>query len=172
MPDYIPTNAASSGVKLDKKELKLIASRSDIPGIIYLCKWVISICVTSSLIMICNNTIWIWPAMLAHGILLCVTTYSMSHETAHGTAFRSRWLNEAVLWASSFIYMEEPLHRRYTHTSHHTFTWWADKDPQFPFDTPMDFKGWLLEVTGIGLFRFHCVVFFWFSYQTIYENDA
>ena len=45
--------------------------------------------------------------------------YSFSHECAHGTAFRTRWINEAVLWFTSLIYMEA-LHRRYTHTNHHT----------------------------------------------------
>jgi len=60
---------------------------------------------------------------------------------------------------SSLIYMEEPLHRRYTHTSHHTFTWWAEKDAQFPFDTPMGLKGWITEITGFGILRFHVHVF-------------
>ena len=54
-------------------------------------------------------------------------------KTAHGTAFRSTWLNETVLWISSLIYMEEPLHRRYTHANHHTFTWHVGKDSQMPF---------------------------------------
>ena len=163
MPNYIPTNAASSGVKIDKKILKSIAARSDRPGLIYLFKWTVSFCLTSTLVWACLETFWVWPAMFLHGIFLCITTYSMSHETAHGTAFRSRWLNETVLWTSSFIYMEEPLHRRYTHTSHHTFTWWAEKDAQFPFDTPMDFKGWLTEITGFGLARFHFVVFWYLA---------
>ena len=159
MPDYVPTNAASSGVKLDKKTLKSIAARSDRPGVIYLALWLGSLCMTGALIYLNLGTFWMWPAMFVHGIFLCVPTYSMSHETAHGTAFRTRWLNETVLWMSSLIYMEEPLHRRYTHTSHHTFTWWAEKDAQFPFDTPMGLKGWVAEITGFGILRFHTHVF-------------
>ena len=159
MPDYIPTNAASSGINLDKKKLKTIAARSDRPGLIYLGLWFSAIFLTGVLVYQAIGTIWMWPAMFVHGILLCVPIYSMSHETAHGTAFRTRWLNETVLWVSSLIYMEEPLHRRYTHTSHHTFTWWEEKDVQFPFDTPMGFKGWITEITGLGLLRFHLNVF-------------
>jgi len=159
MPDYVPTNAASSGVKLDKKTLKSIAARSDRPGLIYLALWLGSLCMTGALVYLTLGTFWMWPAMFVHGIFLCVPTYSMSHETAHGTAFRTRWLNETVLWMSSLIYMEEPLHRRYTHTSHHTFTWWAEKDAQFPFDTPMGLKGWITEITGFGILRFHVHVF-------------
>jgi len=159
MPDYVPTNAASSGVKLNKKTLKSIAARSDRPGVIYLALWLGSLCMTGALVYLNLGTFWMWPAMFVHGIFLSVPTYSMSHETAHGTAFRTRWLNETVLWMSSLIYMEEPLHRRYTHTSHHTFTWWAEKDAQFPFDTPMGLKGWITEITGFGILRFHAHVF-------------
>ena len=101
------------------------------------------------------GTPWVWPAMFVHGILLTLPAYSFSHETAHGTAFRTRRLNEAVFWLTSFIYMEEPLHRRYTHTNHHTFTWHVGKDSQMPFDTPMAFGGWLAEMSGIALLRFH-----------------
>ena len=159
MRDYVPTNAASSGVRLDKKTLKSIASRSDRPGLIYLAQWICGLLLTGTLVWLSLGTVWMWPAMLAHGVLLTVPSYSMSHETAHGTAFRTRWLNEAVLWVTSLIYMEEPLHRRYTHTNHHTHTWHVGKDSQMPFDTPMGFGGWLTEITGFGLLRFHMAVF-------------
>ena len=86
MPDYVPTNAASSGVKLDKKTLKSIAARSDRPGMIYLALWLGSLCMTGALVYLTLGTFWMWPAMFVHGIFLCVPTYSMSHETAHGTA--------------------------------------------------------------------------------------
>ncbi len=96
--------------------------------------------------------------MFVHGVLLSVPAYAISHETAHGTAFHSHWLNETVLWTGSLIYMEEPLHRRYTHTNHHTFTWHVGKDSQMPFDTPMTLGGWLAEVSGFGLMRLHATV--------------
>lgn len=159
MPGYVPTNAASSGVRLDKRTLKSIAARSDRPGLVYLAQWFCGLVLTGALVWWTLGTLWVWPAMLIHGILLTVPSYAMSHETAHGTAFRTRWLNEAVLWVTSLIYMEEPLHRRYTHTNHHTHTWHVGKDSQMPFDTPMGFGGWLTEIAGLGLLRFHTAAF-------------
>ena len=159
MPDYIPTNAASSGVKLDKKVLKAIAARSDRPGLVYLAQWTAMLAVFGTLIWISIDTIWMWPAMFFYGVVMTVPAYAVSHETAHGTAFRTRWLNETVLWITSLIYMEEPLHRRYTHTNHHTHTWHVGKDSQMPFDTPMGIGGWLAEVSGLALLRFHAVSF-------------
>ena len=150
-----PTNAASSGVTLDRKALKAIARRSDRPGLVYLAQWCAGLALTGTGVWAALGTPWVWPAMFVHGVLLTVPAYSFSHETAHGTAFRTRRLNEAVLWITSLLYMEEPLHRRYTHTNHHTFTWHAGKDSQMPFDTPMTFGGWLAEVSGFALLRFH-----------------
>ncbi|MDE0391136.1 MAG: fatty acid desaturase, partial [Rhodospirillales bacterium] len=83
-----------------------------------------------------------------------VPSYALSHETAHGTAFRTRWLNEAVFWFTSLLYGEEPLHRRYTHTNHHTYTWYVGRDSQMPFDTPLTFKGWLYDISGLSIHRF------------------
>ncbi|MBE1281962.1 MAG: hypothetical protein GJ676_01500 [Rhodobacteraceae bacterium] len=160
MTDFVATNAKSSGIQIDRKILKSLARRSDRPGLIYLAQWVGFLFATGVLIYLSLGTIWVWPAMLLYGIFLTVPAYSMSHETAHGTAFKTRWLNECVLWVTSLIYVEEPLHRRYTHTNHHTFTWHVGKDSQMPFDTPMTLIGWLHEITGFALARFHTQVLF------------
>ncbi len=151
--EFAATNAASSGVKLDRKIIKELSRRSDTPGLIYLAQWLGSLLATGYLVWLSLGTWWVWPAMVVYGTFLCVPTYAISHETAHGTAFRSRWLNEAVLWVTSLIYFEEPLHRRYTHTNHHTHTWHVGLDSQMPFDTPMDFKGWVAEISGFALTR-------------------
>ena len=158
MPEHGATSAASSGVSLDRKTLKALARRSDGPGLVYLARWGAGVLVTGCLVWLSLGTWWLWPAMFVHGVVLCVPAYAISHETAHGTAFRSNRLNETVLWIGSLIYMEEPLHRRYTHTNHHTFTWHVGKDSQMPFDTPMTLGGWLAEVSGFGLMRFHATV--------------
>lgn len=158
MPDYQPTNAASSGVKLDKKQLKELMRRSDRAGLVYLAKWSLFLAITAVPVWLALGTVWVWPAMFVYGVVLTVPSYAISHECAHGTAFKTRWLNEVVLWITSLLYMEEPLHRRFTHTNHHTFTWHVGKDSQMPFDTPMGLGGWLLEFTGIGLLRFHALV--------------
>ena len=158
MPEMAPTNAASSGVTLDRKTLKAIARRSDGPGLVYLACWGAGLLATGSFVWLSLGTWWMWPAMFVHGVVLSVPAYAISHETAHGTAFRSHWLNETVLWIGSLIYMEEPLHRRYTHTNHHTFTWHVGKDSQMPFDTPMTLARWLAEISGFALMRFQATV--------------
>ena len=160
MSEHVATNAASSGIALDRRRLKELSIRSDVPGILYLAQWAGLLLATGGLVWLSLGTWWVWPAMVMYGVFLTVPAYALSHETAHGTAFRSRWLNEVVLWVTSLIYFEEPLHRRYTHTNHHTHTWHVGKDAQMPFDTPMDFSGWLLEMSSISTWRFQFYTLF------------
>ena len=150
----VVTNAASSGVAIDRRHLKSLARRSDAPGLTYLATWVAALALTGSLVWFALGTVWVWPAMFVHGVVMSVPSYSISHETAHGTAFHSRRLNEAVFWFTSLLYGEEPLHRRYTHTNHHTRTWYVGLDSQMPFDTPLDFRGWLYDISGLSVHRF------------------
>lgn len=152
------TNARSSGIKLDRPSVKALSQRSDRPGLIYLARWAVLLAATGTGVWFSLETVWIWPAMVVHGIALTVPVYAISHETAHSTAFRNRRLNEIVFWVTSLLYMEEPLHRRHTHASHHAYTYHVGKDAQIPFDLPMDFWGWLIELSGFGLLRFHCHV--------------
>ena len=111
----VATNANSSGIVLDRKTLKALGKRRDLPGLIWLAQWVAALAATGYLVSLSLGSWWIVPAMVAYGTVLVVPAYSVSHETAHGTAFRTRWLNELVLWISSLIYFEEPYHRRYAH---------------------------------------------------------
>ena len=150
----IVTNAASSGVRIERRQLKSLARRSDRPGLTYLAAWTVAMALTGGLVWLSLGTAWVWPAIFVYGVVLTVPTYSLSHETAHGTAYRTRWLNETVFWFTSLLYGEEPLHRRYTHTNHHTHTWYVGLDSQMPFDTPLDFKGWLYDISGLSLHRF------------------
>lgn len=152
------TNARSSGIKLDRPTVKALQTRSDRPGLIYLAQWTALLGLTGTGVWFAMDTLWVWPAMLVHGIVLMVPAYAMSHETAHSTAFKTKRLNEAVLWVTSLIYMEEPLHRRHTHATHHSYTYHVGKDAQIPFDLPMGFGGWLFELSGLGLLRFHLLV--------------
>lgn len=157
---FAATNAASSGVELDRRTVKALCRRSDRPGLIFLLEWIACLLVSGYLVHMFLHTLWLWPAMFIYGTIISLGAYAMSHETAHGTAFRTRWLNELMFWISSLIYLEEPLHRRYTHTNHHTYTWHVGKDSQMPFDTPVTLRVWIIEMCGWALTHFHVMTLF------------
>ncbi len=155
----VATNAASSGVKLDRKVIKELGKRSDRPGLIWLAQWFVLLVVTGYLLHLSLGTWWVVPATIVYGTVLTLPAYSVSHETSHGTAFRARWLNETVLYLSSMIYFEEPYHRRYAHTSHHTYTMHVGKDGQMPFDLPMSISEWLLELSQFAFYWYEIKLF-------------
>ncbi len=153
-PDYF-TNAQSSKIELPADELRELIRRDNGAAISYLLQWTLLLAAAAALVWAGGDSIWRWPAMLVLGVVLTVPAYALSHEAAHNTVFKQRWANTMLLWVTSFIYMEEPLHRQHTHTNHHAYTWHVDVDSQMPFATPMTFKNWLLEVSGVALMMFH-----------------
>ena len=150
----VVTNAASTGIRIDRAPLRALARRSDRPGLTYLALWALALALTGTALWVALGSAYVWAAIFVFGVVMSVPSYALSHETAHGTAFRTRWLNEAVFWFTSLLYGEEPLHRRYTHTNHHTHTWYVGLDSQMPFDTPLTFKGWLYDISGLSVHRF------------------
>jgi len=147
-----PTNAASSEVSLDRLLTKQLMKRSDRPGLVWLAQWIALLLASGYLLFLSEGSAWFVLMLVIHGTAIALPAYALSHECAHGTAFRTRWINEALFWISSILYYEEPYYRRYAHASHHSYTWLNGLDAQMPFETPMTFRGWLLEVTGIGYF--------------------
>ena len=52
------------------------------------------------------------------------------HECGHGTAFKTRWLNDALYHLASFMVFREPHVWRFSHARHHTDTDVVGRDPE------------------------------------------
>ena len=154
MSQWSATNAASSGIVMDNKALKRLMRHSDAPGLRYLALWLLMLLGSGTLVHLALDSWALVPALVLYGTILTVPSYSLSHECAHGTAFRTRWLNETVFFISSLLYLEPPTFRRYAHAGHHTYTWIRGKDTQMPFATPLTLGGWLLELSGLEQYRY------------------
>ena len=144
-----PPRQPRTGVDLSKQELKALYRRSDGKGLVYFGGWFALTAAAGSLYYLSLPTYWMVPALMLYGTLLALG-YAMSHETTHGTAFRTRWLNEAVFWFTSLIYGHEPYHRRYSHASHHTYTEMRGVDAQKAWDSPMTLWDYIKKWSGIG----------------------
>src|SRR3712207_1899778 len=97
---------------LSRAELKEYVPRNDRIGLMYLTGHFGLLGLTGYGIYLASGTAWVLPAMMAHGIVMAFL-FAPMHETSHGTAFRSRWLNEAVFRLVSFIYISPPIFFRY-----------------------------------------------------------
>ncbi len=96
----IVENAQSS--MISRKEAKPYLKRKDWPGLVYLSGHFSMICGTGYLVYLSTNTGWIIPTIILHGFILS-TLFHPLHECIHGTAFRTRWLNETVMQVLGFI---------------------------------------------------------------------
>jgi fatty acid desaturase len=130
--------------KLSRIELRKLSQRSNLHGLTHVGLWLF-LCVCSGIWVVESWGSWmLLPAVTVYGVLLSFS-YAASHECSHGTAFRTRWLNEAIFWITSVIFMEEALYRRYAHADHHTYTWFNASDPQKPYGNPMTWRQYLQE---------------------------
>src|SRR3546814_15253334 len=95
---------------------------------------------TGGLIYLAQGSAWIVLAMAAHGVIVAFL-FAPMHETSHGTAFRSRWLNELVFRLISVIYISPPVFFRYFHAAHHSYPQLLGKDPDIVMKQPDKRRG-------------------------------
>ena len=75
--------------------------------------------------------------------------FSPLHECSHGAAFKTRWLNEMVLWITAFVYIVPPNYFRYFHLGHHRYTQVPGKDPSLVLPEPANCKQYLWYCAGL-----------------------
>lgn len=84
------------------------------------------------------------PFLFALTFWIYCTLYTSSadsrwHECGHGTAFKTRWMNDVLYEAASFMVFREPLVWRFSHARHHTDTDIVGRDPEIDGEiTPQD----------------------------------
>ncbi len=139
------TTAASEPV--DKQVLQVLMRRSDGPGLRQAGLHFGLIACTGVLVVAALGTWWLLLAMLLHGIGL-VYLFAAEHETAHRTAFKSRLLNETVIWISGIAVLLPPAFYRAFHFEHHRHTQDPDRDPELRFKHVERWPGYLLYMSG------------------------
>jgi len=136
---------------VDRETLKPFTKRRDLPGLIYFFGLLSFIATSGYLVYLASDhAFWIWPAMLLHGIMLS-HLFAPLHETSHGTAFRTRWINEAVLWFCGIVTVWPPIYFRYDHAGHHTYAQVPGKDPELVLPAPRSLIEYIYYVSAIHL---------------------
>jgi fatty acid desaturase len=116
---------------ISRTELKPFTRRTDSHGLIYLAIHFAGLGATGWLIYLSLGNWWLLvPAMFVHGVVLN-QLFAPLHEVIHGTTFRTRWLNELVMYVLGFMIVWMPIYFRYEHTAHHTNAQIKGKDAEF-----------------------------------------
>ena len=116
--------------EVPRRRMKELMRRSDYPAIRDTAIWIGLMVMFAGLGIAFWGSWWAVPFFLAYGVLYGSTSDSRWHETGHGTAFKSRWLDEALYQLASFMIMRDPTVWRWSHTRHHTDTLILGRDPE------------------------------------------
>jgi fatty acid desaturase len=135
-----------------RTQLKRLAKRNNYAGLALLAVHCLLIAATGSLVYLSLGSWWVVAAIYLHGAMLA-TLFAPLHETSHGTAFRTVWLNETVLWICGLIYIFPPRWFRYHHAFHHTYTQVRGRDSAMVLPKPITWFEYVVYVSGVTVWR-------------------
>lgn len=129
-------NAQWYQAPIPRARLKELMKRSDGPAIRDTLIWIASFIITASFAIYFFPSWWSLPFFLAYGVLYGSSSDSRWHECGHGTAFKTRWMNDVVYEVACFMIMRAPTVWRWSHTRHHTDTIIVGRDPEIAVMRP------------------------------------
>ena len=94
--------------KIARNRMKELMQRSDGPGIRDTIIWIGLAIVAAAGGILLWGTWWALPFFLAYGVLYASASDARWHESGHGTAFKTRWMDDAVNNIASFCTMRNP----------------------------------------------------------------
>ena len=98
------------------------------------------------------GTWWAIIPFLIYGVLYASSSDSRWHESSHGTAFKTDWMNNALYEIASFMVMREAVVWRWSHARHHSDTIIVGRDAEIAFPRPISIVGSILKFFSIPTF--------------------
>ncbi|MGB8812829.1 MAG: fatty acid desaturase family protein [Paracoccaceae bacterium] len=135
--------------EVSRKDMKALMQRSDSPAIRD------SIILYGCMILFAGLGIYLWPTWwsapfwLAYGVLYGSASDSRWHESSHGTAFKTPWMNDVVYQIACFMIVRNPVTWRWSHARHHTDTYIIGRDPEIAIMRPPVFVKLIGNFFGI-----------------------
>lgn len=147
-----------------RKTMKDLMKRSDGPAIRDTILWLALHVVFAVGGILLWGTWWAVPFWLAYGVLSGSACDARWHECGHGTAFRTRWMNDVVYHIASFQVMRNPVNWRWSHARHHTDTIVVGRDPEIIWMHPIRL--------GLKALAYVGIVDTWNSFRVLVRNAA
>ena len=132
-----------------RKRLKQLMRRSDGPTLVNYAIWIGLLLLSGIAAYASWGTWWAVPAFLVYGVLYGSCADSRWHECAHGTCFKTRWINEIFYHLASFMALKEPYLWRWSHARHHSETVVVGRDPEIAFPRPPDLIGMVANLLNL-----------------------
>src|SRR5947208_2659702 len=92
---------------IPRKQLKELMKRKDGPAVRDTFIWFAALGCSGTLGYLFWGTWWAVPCFLVYGVVYGSSSDSRWHECGHGTAFRTRWMNDVVYHIACFMILRE-----------------------------------------------------------------
>src|SRR5262249_1643667 len=134
---------------IPRDRLRKLMQRRDGPAIRDTAIWLAALGLAGGLAWHFWGSWWAVPFFAIYGVLYASSSDSRWHECGHGTAFSTRWMNDAVYQLASFMLVRDPTISRWSHARHHTDTLIVGRDPEIVVQRPPDIVSLLLNILAI-----------------------
>ncbi len=135
---------------LPRQEYRKLLDRKDGPAIRDTLLWFALIAAAG----VCGFALWgTWWAIIPfmiYGVLYASSSDSRWHETSHGTAFKTDWMNNVLYEIASFMVLRESTRWRWSHARHHSDTLIVGRDPEIAVPRPPSLFAICLTFCGIS----------------------
>ena len=134
---------------VDRKVIKELMKRSDGPALRDTAIWLGLLALTGAGGVYFWGTWWAVPFFVVYGVLYGTSSDSRWHESLHGSAFKTDWMNNALYQLASFMQIWNPVVWRWSHMRHHTDTTIVGRDREIGTARPVQII--LIALNLIGL---------------------
>ena len=135
-----------------RETMRKLLERRDGPAIRDTILWFALILGSGYLTYALWGTGWAILTYFIYSVLYASTSDSRWHETGHGTAFKTDWMNNALYEIASFMVMRESTVWRWSHNRHHSDTIIVGRDPEIAVPRPPDLKAVILSFFNLGVY--------------------
>jgi Na+-transporting NADH:ubiquinone oxidoreductase subunit F len=145
-----------------RETLRVLLERRDGPALRDTILWFALILGAAYLTIRLWGTWWAILPYTVYAVLYGTTSDSRWHESGHGTAFKTDWLNNTLYEIASFMVMREATVWRWSHNRHHSDTIIVGRDPEIQVPRPPD-------LTNIVL-TFFMLNNYWVFFRSIFRH--
>lgn len=132
-----------------RKEMKALMKREDGPAIRDTLILFGAMAILAGIGVALWPSWWSAPFWLGYGVLYGSAMDSRWHECGHGTAFKTRWMNDWLYQVASFCMVRNPVTWRWSHARHHTDTIIVGRDPEIAVMRPPELARLVLNLFGL-----------------------
>src|SRR5215469_9942763 len=135
-----------------KAEIRKLLERRDGPAIRDTLLWFTMVFATAYWAFRWWGRWWAIVPFAIYGALYASSSDSRWHESGHGTAFKTDWMNKTLYEIASFMVMRESSIWRWSHTRHHSDTIIVGRDPEIQVPRPPNLVEVGKKFFGLGNF--------------------